>query len=82
MSISIFEAVKAALEKDHQQYLLDIEANLKKRINDAPKRTADDLLSFVKNIFLSRKHVWCSRRDIIFLKMFFLFCFVLYFYRK
>ena len=56
MSISIFEAVKAALEKDDQQYLRDIEANLKKRVDDAPKRTIDDLLSFVNNtsFFLSR----------------------------
>ena len=31
---AIYETVTAALEKDEQQYLKDIEADLKKQIND------------------------------------------------
>lgn len=56
MSVSILETVRAALEKDDQQYLRDIEADLKKRIDDAPKRTIEDLLSAVNNtsFFLGR----------------------------
>ena len=56
MSVSIFETVKAALEKNVQQYPRDIEADLKKRINDAPKRTIDDLLSAVNNTQASFLH--------------------------
>ena len=41
--------VRAALEKDDQQYLKDIEADLKKQINDAPKRTIDELLGAVNS---------------------------------
>ena len=56
MSGSIYKTVKAALEKDDQQYLKDIEADLKKQINDAPKRTIDELLGAVNNnsFFLAR----------------------------
>ena len=39
MSVSILETVKAALEKDDRQYFRDIDADLKKQIDDAPKRT-------------------------------------------
>ena len=42
MSVSIIETVKAALEKDDRAdrlYFRDIDADLKKRIDDAPKRT-------------------------------------------
>ena len=37
MSVSILETVQAALEKDDRQYFRDIDADLKKRIDDAPK---------------------------------------------
>ena len=39
MSVSILETVKAALEKDDRQYFRVIDADLKKRIDDVPKRT-------------------------------------------
>jgi hypothetical protein len=45
MSVSTYETVKAALEKDDRQYLKDIEADLKKRIDGVPKRSIKDLLS-------------------------------------
>ncbi len=52
MSGSIYKTVRAALEKDDQQHLKDTEADLKKQINDAPKRTIDELLGAVNsNIF-------------------------------
>ncbi len=58
MSGSIYKTVRAALEKDDQQYLKDIEADLKKRINDAPKRTIDELLGAVNSnsFFLRFSH--------------------------
>jgi hypothetical protein len=49
MSVSIYETVKAALEKDDRQYLKDIEADLKKRLDGVPKRSIKDLLSVVNN---------------------------------
>ncbi len=49
MSGSICKTVRAALEKDDQQYLKDIEADLKKQINDVPKRTIDELLGAVNS---------------------------------
>jgi hypothetical protein len=49
MSVSIYETVKAALEKDDWQYLKDIEADLKKRIDGVPKCSIVDLLSAVNN---------------------------------
>jgi hypothetical protein len=49
MSVSIYETVKAALEKDDRQYLKDIEADLKKRLDSVPKRSIKDLLSVVNN---------------------------------
>ena len=56
MSYHILETVKAALQKDDQQYLQVIEADLKKRTDDVPKRTVEDLLSAVNNtsFFLGR----------------------------
>ena len=56
MSYRILETVKAALQKDDQQYLQVIEADLKKRTDDAPKQTVEDLLSAVNNtsFFLGR----------------------------
>ena len=56
MSVSILETVKAALEKDDRQYFRDIDADLKKQIDDAPKRTIEDLLIAVNNtsFFLAR----------------------------
>ena len=56
MSASIYETVKAALEKDDQQYLKDTEADLKKQVNDVPKRTIDELLGAVNSnsFFLAR----------------------------
>ncbi len=56
MSGSIYKTVRAALEKDDQQYLKDIEADLKKQINDVPKRTIDELLGAVNSnsFFLAR----------------------------
>jgi hypothetical protein len=55
MPVSIYETVKAALEKDDRQYLKDIEADLKKRIDGVPKRSIKDL-SVVNNksFFLAR----------------------------
>jgi hypothetical protein len=49
MSVSIYETVKASLEKDDRQYLKDIEADLKKRLDGVPKRSIKDLLSVVNN---------------------------------
>ena len=49
MSVSIFATLKAASEKDDQQYLQDIEADLKKGIDNAPKQNIDDLFSSVNN---------------------------------
>jgi hypothetical protein len=56
MSVSIYEIVKAALKKDDRQYLKDIEADLKKRIDGVPKRSIEDLLGAVNNtsFFLAR----------------------------
>ena len=56
MSASIYETVKAALEKNDQQYLKDIEADMKKQVNDVPKRTIDELLGAVysNSFFLAR----------------------------
>jgi hypothetical protein len=56
MPVSIYETVKAALEKDDRQYLKDIEADLKKRIDGVPKRSIKDFLSVVNNksFFLAR----------------------------
>ncbi len=56
MSGSIYKTVRAALEKDDQQYLKDIEADLKKQINVASKRTIDELLGAVNSnsFFLAR----------------------------
>ena len=44
MFVSTYETVKAALEKDDRQYL-DMEADLKKRIDGVPKRSIKDLMS-------------------------------------
>ena len=49
MSVRIYEIVKAALKKDDRQYLKDIEADLKKRIDGVPKRSIEDLLGAVNN---------------------------------
>ena len=45
MSVSTYETVKAALAKDDRQYLKDIEADLKKRIDGVRKCSIKDLLS-------------------------------------
>ena len=60
MSVSILETVRAALEKDDQQYLRVIEADLKKRIDDAPKRTIEDLLSACEQHKLLSWKEFCS----------------------
>ena len=49
MPVSIYETVKAALEKDDRQYFKDIEADLKKRIDGVPKRSIKYFLSVVKS---------------------------------
>ena len=49
MSVSILETVRAALEKDDRQYFQDIDADLKKRIDDTPKQTIWDLLISLTN---------------------------------
>ncbi len=49
MSGSTYKTVRAALDKDDQQYLKDIEADLKKQINDASNRTIDELLGAVNS---------------------------------
>ena len=56
MSFSSLKAVKAALQSNDQQYLQNVEDDLKKRIDDAPKRTIEDLLSAVNStsFFLAR----------------------------
>jgi hypothetical protein len=50
MPVSIYETIKAFLENDDRQYVKDIEADWKKRIDGVPKRSIKDLLSVMNNI--------------------------------
>jgi hypothetical protein len=62
MPVSIYEAVKAALENDDRQNVKDIEADLiKQASNGVPKLSIKDLLSVVNNISsLPRMKFWCG----------------------
>ena len=45
----LYHAVRCALEKDDRQYLKTIEADLKRQIEAAAKRSTEELLSELNN---------------------------------